>query len=110
MHKTQLWHFARRLHAVFCYKHRLIHLHRYCFALGDVAEDYAAVAAGKLPKPKVGALAVLRDAIAGAPPKEAAKVQALLAPPLAKAAMEPAPDVREAALQVKTNRPAALLL
>jgi hypothetical protein len=31
---------------------------RYCFSLSDVAEDYATVAAGKLPKPKLGALQV----------------------------------------------------
>ena len=45
------------------------------------------------------ALQVLRTAVSRAPAKEAAKAQAVLAPPLARAAMEPAPDVREAALQ-----------
>lgn len=73
---------------------------RYCFSLSDVADDYAAVAAGKLPKPKIGALLVLRTAVSRTPAKDAAKAQAVLAPPLAKAAMEPAPEVREAALQV----------
>ena len=33
--------------------------YRYCFSLTDVADDYAAVAAGKLPKPKLGAFQVL---------------------------------------------------
>lgn len=120
---------------------------RYCFSLTDVADDYAAVAAGKLPKPKLGAFQVLtkmklfmfsdctlqtpgqqecwfadgnwwpmanfwqpkmcgcqvlHTVVCRAPAKEAAKAQAVLAPPLAKAAMEPAPDVREAALQAST--------
>lgn len=60
-----------------------------------------AVAAGKLPKPKLGAFQVLRTAVTRAPAKEAAKAQAALAPHLARAAMEPAPGVREAALQVR---------
>ena len=44
-----------------------------------------------------------QQAVGKAPQKEAAKAQGVLAPPLAKAAMEPAPDVREAAMQV-SNR------
>lgn len=72
---------------------------RYCFSLSDVADDYAAVLAGKLPKPKVEALKVLSAALRGANRKEAAKVQPQLASLLGKVAMEPAPEVREAALQ-----------
>lgn len=76
---------------------------RYCCSLNDVSDDYVAALNGKLPKAKVQTMKVLTNALDGTPRKDAAKLQTLLAPPLAAAAMEAAPEVREAALQVTSH-------
>jgi hypothetical protein len=73
---------------------------RYCCTLNDVADDYAVALACKLPKAKVQTMNVLTEALGSSPKKDASKLQVLLAPLLATAAMEAAPEVREAALQV----------
>ncbi len=52
---------------------------------------------------QVGALQVLQKAVMGATAKDAAKAQTSLALPVAKAAMEPSPEVREASLQVRSR-------
>lgn len=77
---------------------------RYCCSLNDVGDDYLAALNGKLPKAKVQTMKVLAEALGITPRKDAAKLQTLLAPPLAAAAMEAAPEVREAALQVISHR------
>lgn len=77
---------------------------RYCFSLGEVADEYTAAVAGKLPKPKVEVMKVLAAAVAVAGARDAVKTQIQLVPLLAKAAMEPAPEVRETALQARSHR------
>ena len=61
------------------------------------------VAAGDCRQHELCGCQVLHTVVGRAPAKEAAKAQAVLAPPLARAAMEPAPDVREAALQARPS-------
>ncbi len=69
----------------------------------DVADDYISSVTQKNPKQKLDTLRLLRAVVGTSPKKDAAKAATALLPTLAKVAGEPAPDIREAALQVCTQ-------
>ena len=66
----------------------------------DVADDYISSVTQKNPKQKLDTLRLLRDVVGTSSKKDASKAAAVLMPVMSKVAGEPAPDVREAALQV----------
>ena len=78
-------------------------LGRYCMSAADVADDYISSVTQKNPKQKLETLRLLRDVVGTSSKKDAAKAAAALVQTLAKVAGEPAPDIREAALQVRTR-------
>ena len=84
----------------FALMHHLSCPDRYCIAIGDVADDYIASVTQKNPKQKADTLHLLRDVIGSSSKRDASRAAAALLPTLAKVAGEPAPDIREAALQV----------
>jgi hypothetical protein len=73
---------------------------RYCISVGDVADDYIASVTQKNPKQKADTLHLLRDVVGTSSKKDVSRAAAALLPTLAKVAGEPAPDIRQAALQV----------
>ena len=73
---------------------------RHCTSISDVADDYIASVTQKNPKQKADTLRLLRDVVGTSSKKDASRAAAALLPTLTKVAGEPAPDIREAALQV----------
>jgi cytoskeleton-associated protein 5 len=72
-------------------------MHRYCFALGDVAEDVAAALGHQNPKVKESALLWLADCVPRETKAGVAKLQPGVLPAAAKCTDEGSPSIREAA-------------
>lgn len=77
-------------------------MHRYCFALADVAEDVVVALEHKNPKVRVDTLQLLVGMVQREGRDAVGRVLATLGPPLVKNAMEASPDLRDAAMLALT--------
>ena len=78
-------------------------LRRYCLVLDDATSEYVASLTQKNPKQKAETLRLLATVVGESAKKDVSKASATLLPVVAKMAGEPMPDIREAAMQARSE-------